>query len=91
MSRLPLHTLPSFRVIARTGNLRAAAEELHLTHSAVSQQLRQLETTLGVKLFGLHGRDVVLALDDDKAGRVASDKIAAIVRPVSAKLRLWKA
>ena len=38
MSRLPLHTLPSFRVIARTGNLRAAAEELHLTHSAVSQQ-----------------------------------------------------
>lgn len=60
MSRLPLHTLPSFRVIARTGNLRAAAEELHLTHSAVSQQLRQLETTLGVELFDRRGRRIVL-------------------------------
>ncbi|HTP74028.1 MAG TPA: LysR family transcriptional regulator, partial [Burkholderiaceae bacterium] len=60
MSRLPLHTLPSFRVIARTGNLRAAAEELHLTHSAVSQQLRQLETTLGIELFDRRARRIVL-------------------------------
>jgi LysR family glycine cleavage system transcriptional activator len=60
MSRLPLHTLPSFRVIARTGNLRAAAEELHLTHSAVSQQLRQLETQLGLPLFDRRARRIVL-------------------------------
>lgn len=60
MSRLPLHTLPSFRVIARTGNLRAAAEELHLTHSAVSQQLRQLETMLGIQLFDRRARRIVL-------------------------------
>src|SRR5262245_17300270 len=60
MPRLPLHTLPSFRVIARTGNLRAAAAELHLTHSAVSQQLRQLETTLGIALFDRRARRIVL-------------------------------
>ena len=36
MARPPLHTLATFRVIARTANLRAAADELHLTHSAVS-------------------------------------------------------
>ena len=60
MSRLPLHTLPSFRVIARTGNLRAAAEELHLTHSAVSQQLRQLESTLGFELFDRRARRIAL-------------------------------
>jgi len=60
MSRLPLHTLPSFRVIARTGNLRAAAEELHLTHSAVSQQLRHLEVQLGVALFDRRARRIVL-------------------------------
>jgi LysR family glycine cleavage system transcriptional activator len=60
MSRLPLHTLPSFRVIARTGNLRAAAAELHLTHSAVSQQLRQLEDALGVELFDRRARRIVL-------------------------------
>ncbi|HEY6513427.1 MAG TPA: LysR substrate-binding domain-containing protein [Burkholderiaceae bacterium] len=60
VSRLPLHTLPSFRVIARTGNLRAAAEELHLTHSAVSQQLRQLEATLGIELFDRRKQRIVL-------------------------------
>ena len=60
MSRIPLHTLPSFRVIARTGNLRAAADELHLTHSAVSQQLRLLETQLGFQLFDRRARRIVL-------------------------------
>ena len=45
--RLPLHTLPTFRAVARLANLRAAAEELHLTHSAVSQQIRLLEEQLG--------------------------------------------
>lgn len=60
MSRLPLHTLPSFRVIARTGNLRAAADELHLTHSAVSQQLRLLESQLGFPLFDRRARRIVL-------------------------------
>jgi LysR family glycine cleavage system transcriptional activator len=35
--RLPLSTLPAFRAVAELQNLRAAAERLHLTHSAVSQ------------------------------------------------------
>ncbi|HET6598403.1 MAG TPA: LysR family transcriptional regulator, partial [Burkholderiaceae bacterium] len=39
MSRLPLNTLPAFRTVARLANLRAAADELHLTHSALSQQI----------------------------------------------------
>ena len=60
MARLPLHTLPSFRTIARTGKLRAAAEELHLTHSAVSQQLRQLESLLGFQLFDRRSQRIVL-------------------------------
>lgn len=60
MSRIPLHTLPSFRVIARTGNLRAAAEELHLTHSAISQQLKLLESQLGFELFDRRARRIVL-------------------------------
>jgi LysR family glycine cleavage system transcriptional activator len=45
MARLPLHTLPAFRAVARLQNLRAAADELHLTHSAISQQIKQLEDT----------------------------------------------
>jgi LysR family transcriptional regulator, glycine cleavage system transcriptional activator len=58
--RLPLHTLPAFRVVARLANLRAAAEELHLTHSAVSQQLKLLEEQIGFELFDRRGRRVVL-------------------------------
>lgn len=60
MSRLPLHTLPTFRVIAQLQNLRAAAEQLHLTHSAVSHQLKALETQLGHTLFERRGRRLVL-------------------------------
>ena len=60
MARLPLQTLPAFRAIAARSNLRAAAEELHLTHSAVSQQLKLLEQQIGFPLFDRRGRRVVL-------------------------------
>ena len=60
MQRLPLQTLPAFRTVAKLQNLRAAAEELHLTHSAVSQQIKLLEQQIGVLLFDRRGRGVVL-------------------------------
>ena len=60
MSRIPLQTLPMFRAVARLSNLRAAAEQLHLTHSAISQQMRVLEEQLGFALFDRRGRRVVL-------------------------------
>lgn len=60
MSRLPLNTLPAFRAVAELQNLRAAAERLHLSHSAVSQQIRVLEEQLGFALFDRQGRRVIL-------------------------------
>ena len=60
MSRLLLHALPAFRTVAELQNLRAAAQILHLTHSAVSQQIRRLEEQLGFKLFDRRGKRVVL-------------------------------
>lgn len=60
MSRLPLQYLAAFRAAAATENLRAAAERLNLTHSAVSQQIRALETQLGFALFERQGRRIVL-------------------------------
>jgi LysR family glycine cleavage system transcriptional activator len=60
MSRLPLNTLNAFRTVGELQNLRAAAEVLHLTHSAVSQQIRGLEEQLGFALFERQGRRVVL-------------------------------
>jgi len=58
--RLPLNTLTAFRAVAELQNLRAAGEVLHLTHSAVSQQIRGLEEQLGFELFERRGRRVVL-------------------------------
>lgn len=60
LPRLPLATLPAFRAVARLATVRAAAEELHLTHSAISQQIRQLEEQIGFDLFERRGRRVVL-------------------------------
>lgn len=60
MSRLPLQTLHAFHAVARLHTLRAAAESLHLTHSAISQQIKLLEEQLGYALFERRGRRVVL-------------------------------
>lgn len=52
MRRLPHVTwLRSFEAAARHSSFSAAADELHLTPAAVSQQIRQLEHHLGIQLF----------------------------------------
>jgi len=60
LPRLPLQYLAAFRAAALSENLRAAAEQLNLTHSAVSQQIRALEAQLGFPVFDRQGRRVVL-------------------------------
>lgn len=51
-SRFPsLNTLPAFVAVARTGSLTLASEELCLTPSAVSRQIKTLEEGLGTPLF----------------------------------------
>ena len=47
----PLKSLVAFEATARLLNVTRAAEELGVTQSAVSQQLRNLEKTLDVQLF----------------------------------------
>jgi len=60
MARIPLQFLPTFVAIARLQTLRAAADSLHLTHSAVSQQVAELESRIGFPLFDRRGRRVHL-------------------------------
>src|SRR5215470_5867738 len=47
----PLHALKSFEAAARSESFTRAAEELHVTQGAVSQQIKALESALGIKLF----------------------------------------
>ena len=59
--RLPLRAISVFETVARRGTFKAAADELHLTPSAVSHQIRALEDELGVGLFLRESRGVKLA------------------------------
>ena len=47
----PIQGLMAFEALARLRSVTHAAEELHVTPSAVSHRMRQMETLLGVKLF----------------------------------------
>jgi DNA-binding transcriptional LysR family regulator len=47
----PLNALKAFAVAAREGSFTHAGEALHVTQGAISRQVKQLETALGVPLF----------------------------------------
>jgi LysR family glycine cleavage system transcriptional activator len=58
---LPSHAiLRSFECAARQESFTLAAEELHLTQSAISRQVKELEQAIGTDLFRRVGRRVVL-------------------------------
>jgi LysR family transcriptional regulator, glycine cleavage system transcriptional activator len=60
LSRLPsLNALRCFEAAARSGSFSRAAEELNVTQSAVSHQVRQLEEWFGITLFDRLGRQTV--------------------------------
>ncbi|MCH8303252.1 MAG: LysR family transcriptional regulator, partial [Proteobacteria bacterium] len=76
----PLNALRTFEAAARNGSFKHAAEELCVSHSAVSHQIKQLEQYLGVELFIRKARSVEIS----KLGRAyypvlrgAFDRIAA--------------
>ncbi|MEM6439373.1 MAG: LysR family transcriptional regulator [Pseudomonadota bacterium] len=75
-SRLNLHHLRLFHAVARVGTLTGAARTLNLSQSALSTQLRKLETSLGHDLFERRGRSMVLT----EAGRIALDHADTIFR-----------
>jgi len=60
VSRLPsLNALRCFEAAARSGSFSRAAEELNVTQSAVSHQVRQLEQWFGLTLFDRLGRQTI--------------------------------
>lgn len=82
----PLSTVRSFEATARHGSAARAAEELHVTPGAISQQLRKLEDFVGQRLFERQARSLVLT----DAGRVllagCQEALAALQR-ATAQLR----
>ena len=76
----PIADLLAFEAAARHTSISRAAEELHLTQSAVSRQIRQLEEQLGTALFHRVRQRVVLT----DAGRVYAADVQAVLQQLSA-------
>lgn len=60
MEWLNYHHLRYFWTVAKEGSLARAAARLHVSQPAISEQIRELETALGEKLFRRDGRNNVL-------------------------------
>ncbi|HZZ94459.1 MAG TPA: transcriptional regulator GcvA [Usitatibacter sp.] len=71
----PLSALRPFEAAARLESFSRAADELHLTHGAVSRQVRALEDHLGTELFARHGKRVTLTA----AGRGFAERVRAVL------------
>ncbi|MEX0370694.1 MAG: LysR family transcriptional regulator [Tateyamaria sp.] len=79
----PLAALRAFAAFAETGSVVAAGQALSVSHAAVSQQLRVLETHLGVQLFDRSGRAIRLTADGELLAQGCADGFASIARAVS--------
>lgn len=56
----PLSSLRAFAAYAETGNVNAAGAALNVSHAAISQQLRALESHMGLTLLNRDGRRMTL-------------------------------
>ncbi|SDT92775.1 LysR family transcriptional regulator [Halopseudomonas salegens] len=74
----PLKALPVFAAVARCNSFSRAAEELSVTQSAVSHQIKQLENYLGESLFVRTGRYLQLT----EQGRQYAEAIGAALRQI---------
>src|SRR5206468_3546471 len=59
--------LETLLAVARTGSVGAAARQRHITSSAVSQQIRKIESHFGIRLFERAGRGVRLTATGEAA------------------------
>lgn len=78
-----LNSLLSFEAAARHRSYSQAAAELHITHSAVSQQMRVLEDSLGVRLFERKGRQMQLTAEGQQLLKQIQPALRQITRALN--------
>ncbi|WP_447555198.1 LysR substrate-binding domain-containing protein [Vreelandella sp. EE22] len=71
-----LQALRAFEALARLGSLTEAADYLSLTRSAISHQLRLLESQLNIRLYERRGRGVVLT----PAGQLYAEEVRGVLQ-----------
>ena len=94
---LPFNALRAFESAARHLSFKQAAEELHVTPAAISQQIKFLEEVLNIELFYRHNRRIELTeaarhgLPKLIEGFTALSEAVNLIKsaPDSASLTLW--
>lgn len=74
----PLSALRAFEAAARLGSVSRAADELHVTHGAVSRHVRALEQALGGALFAKAGRGLALTPAGERLRDAAGEAFARL-------------
>lgn len=74
----PLNALRAFEATARLGGVARAAQTLHVTHGAVSRQIKLLEAHLGLALFSRAGRGLRLTPAGVTLQAACSDAFATL-------------
>ncbi len=74
----PLAALRALEAAARHGSFTRAAAELNVTQSAISHQIRHLESLWGLALFGRSGRPLTLTANGAALAPVARDFFARL-------------
>ena len=75
---LNLQSMAHFEAVARLGGVIRASEELQISPSAVSQQIKLLEQNLGVKLFHRERRHLRLTIDGERLFQTATQAFQSI-------------
>ena len=87
MNRLGLHDLDAVMAIARRGSFRAAALDLGVSTTALSNVIGKMEAHLGVRLFNRTTRSVSLS----DAGRLFLDKVGPPLQDIHSALEAVRA
>ncbi len=80
----PLPALRAFESVARHGSLRMAAQELNVTHGAISHQIKFLQESLGVELVARAGRGVALTPAGQRLSPQLSEALSRLAQVVEA-------
>ncbi|KQQ87683.1 transcriptional regulator [Aureimonas sp. Leaf324] len=73
-----LNSMSYFEAVVRLGGVAKAADEMQVSVSAVSQQLRQLEHQLGVRLFDREKRRLSLTIDGERLFQTTTQAFESI-------------
>ncbi|WP_447735112.1 LysR family transcriptional regulator [Rhodanobacter soli] len=79
----PLTSLRAFEAAARRSSFKAAAEELFVTPTAISHQIRQLEAHLGLRVLERTPRAVRLTAEGSVLYEATASGFAEIARAVA--------